>query len=136
MRLVLDTNVVLSALLWKGLPNKLIDHGSAKHTHFFSSTALLTELTDVLSRSKLARRIAASRLSVPQHVLRYINLTVLVVPQRVPRIAPDPDDDVVLGTALAAKADFIVTGDRALPSVVQFQGIRIVSVAEALEAIG
>jgi predicted nucleic acid-binding protein len=59
-----------------------------------------------------------------------------VVPQRVPRIAPDPDDDVVLGTALAAKADFIVTGDRALRSVVQFQGIRIVSVAEALEAIG
>ena len=53
----------------------------------------------------------------------------------VPRLAPDPDDDVVIGTALAAKANFVVTGDRALLSVAQYEGGRIVSVSEALDAV-
>ena len=52
-----------------------------------------------------------------------------------PRLAPDPDDDVVIGTALAAKADFVVTGDRALLSVREYEGGRIVSVSEALDAV-
>ncbi len=52
-----------------------------------------------------------------------------------PRIAPDPDDDVVIGTALAANADLIVTGDAGLLSVEQYRDIRIVSVADALKSI-
>lgn len=47
----------------------------------------------------------------------------------------DPDDDVVIGTALAAKADLLVTGDHALLDVWTYQGIRIASVAEALGVI-
>ena len=52
-----------------------------------------------------------------------------------PRIAPDPDDDVIIGTALAAKADLIVTGDKPLLSVTVYQGVRIVGVAQALQII-
>jgi len=57
----------------------------------------------------------------------------LVWPIQVPRIAPDPDDDVVIGTALAAKADVVVTGDQPLLSIREYKGVRIVSVREALE---
>jgi hypothetical protein len=53
----------------------------------------------------------------------------------VPRLAPDPDDDVVIGTAIAANAELIVTGDRTLLAVGVFHGGRIVTVAEALQAI-
>ena len=56
-------------------------------------------------------------------------------PTPTPRIVSDPDDDVVIGTALAAKADLLVTGDRGLLDVGAYQGIRIVSVAEALGII-
>ena len=49
-----------------------------------------------------------------------------------PRIAPDPDDDVVIGTALAAKAELIVTGDKPLLTVIEHQGVKIVSVAHAV----
>lgn len=52
-----------------------------------------------------------------------------------PRIAPDPDDDAVIGTALAAKADLIVTGDRPLLLVTAYQGVRIISVSDAVRAI-
>ena len=52
-----------------------------------------------------------------------------------PRIAPDPDDDAVIGTAIAAKADSIITGDRSLLSVVKYQGVRIIGVSEAVQII-
>ncbi|MBB5055679.1 putative nucleic acid-binding protein [Granulicella aggregans] len=53
---------------------------------------------------------------------------------RKPRLAPDPDDDEVNGTAIAAKAPLVVTGDRTLLSVSTFDGGRIVTVQEALLA--
>ena len=49
--------------------------------------------------------------TIDQLVDRYAELAVLVRPALVPRITPDPDDDVVIGTALAAQADCIVTPD-------------------------
>ena len=67
---------------------------------------------------------------------RYAELAALVRPANVPRIAPDPDVDVVIGTALAARADLIVTADRRLRSVTEYQGIRFLGVSEARQAIG
>jgi putative PIN family toxin of toxin-antitoxin system len=134
MRLVLDTNILLSAFLWTGRPAKLFDSIDGKHILLFTSAPLVAELADVLSRPKFARKIAATPFSIGYFLKLYNESSIAVLPDPVPRLAPDPDDDVVIGTALAAKADFIVTGDRTLRSVAQFQGIRIVSVAEALQA--
>ena len=50
-------------------------------------------------------------------------------------MAPDPDDDVVIGTALAAGADLLVTGDKPLLSLSRHQGVGIVGVADAVAAI-
>jgi uncharacterized protein len=135
MRLVLDTNVVISALLWRGAPNKLLRGGLESDIRFFTSSPLLAELSDVLSRPKLQRQIVRVRSSVPQLIGNYSASATRVEPLRILPIAPDPDDDMVIGTALAAKADLIVTGDRTLRSIAQYQGIRLVSVVEALEAV-
>ena len=136
MRLVLDTNVVASALLWGGVPRLLLQAGREKRVELLSSAALLAELTNILSRRKFDKKIAASTLTVDQLVDRYAALAALVRPTPTPRIAPDPDDDVVIGTALAAKADLIVTGDKPLLSVGEYQGVRFVSVSQALQIIG
>lgn len=74
-------------------------------------------------------------LSVDPIVDRYAELAVLVRPAAVPRIAPDPNDDVVIGTALAAKADWIITGDRPLLSVGEYEGVRIIGVSDAVQEI-
>ena len=110
VRRVLDTKVVASAVLWGGVPRVLLQAGREKRAELFTSTALLAELTDILGRRKFDKKIAASMLTVDQLVDRYASLVGLVRPVPTPRIAPDPDDDVVIGTALAAKADLIVTG--------------------------
>jgi putative PIN family toxin of toxin-antitoxin system len=132
MRLVLDTNVVVSALLWDGGPRKLLSAGRRGELELYSSPPLLRELTDVLCRPKFQPKIAASQLLVDQIVDLYAELATLVRPVPVPRLVNDPDDDVVIATALAAKADHVVTGDKALLSIARYEGARIVSVAEAL----
>ncbi|MDO8369832.1 MAG: putative toxin-antitoxin system toxin component, PIN family [Candidatus Nitrotoga sp.] len=135
MRLVLDTNVVASAILWGGSPKLLLQVRRERRVELYTSTPLLAELTDILGRSKFAKKITASLLTVDQLVDHYVELVQVVRPTPTPRIVSDPDDDVVIGTALAAKADLLVTGDRPLLSVSEYQGVRIVSVSEALELI-
>ena len=136
MRLVLDTNVVASGLLWSGAPRLLLQARRDKRIELFTSRALLAELTEILARSKFDKKIEASSLSIDEIVDRYAVLAALVRPIVIERTAPDPDDDVVIGTALAAKADLIVTGDKLLLSLAQHHEVRIVSVVDALELIG
>lgn len=63
MRLVLDTNVVASGLLWDGTPAKLIDAAQAHEIELFTSRILLAELTRILRRAKFTQPIAASSMS-------------------------------------------------------------------------
>lgn len=133
MRLVLDTNVVASALLWGGAPRQLFILGRGVDLVFYSSAPMLRELTDILSRRKLSAKIAASLLSVDELVDLYAEQVALVRPVSIRRTAPDPDDDVAIGTALAAEAVFVVAGDKALLAVAIYEGGRIVSIREALE---
>lgn len=55
MRLVVDTNVVVSAFLWQGTPGRLLDMAGEKQVRLFASRVLLDELEDVLGREKLAK---------------------------------------------------------------------------------
>jgi len=119
-------------MLWGGSPKLLLQAGREKRVELYTSTPLLAELTDILSRRKFEKKIAASLQTVDQLVDRYVELVSVVRPTSIPRTAPDPDDDVVIGTALAAKADLLVTGDRSLLSVGEHHGVRIVGVAETL----
>lgn len=135
MRLVLDTNVVVSAMLWGGSPKLLLQARREKRVELYTSTPLLAELTDILCRRKFEKKTAASMLTVDQLVDRYAELAQVVRPTPTPRIVSDPDDDVVIGTALAANADLLVTGDRPLLLVAKYQGVRTVGVADAMELI-
>lgn len=84
-RLVLDTNVVVAALLWNGVPQQLLAHAMADpRVRLFSSPVLLAELAHTLGYAKLAPRIAAHRTSAEQLVARYTALVSLVIPASTP----------------------------------------------------
>lgn len=132
MRVVLDTNVIVSGFLWGGVPRQLLQAARENRLRLFTSTPLLLELTDILGRAKFARKLTAAQLSVDQLVERYALLATAVHPAAItPTILDDPDDDQVLACALAAKAMIIVSGDRHLLDLREHQGIRIVMAAEA-----
>ncbi len=132
MRLVLDTNIIVSALLWFGSPRKLLELFLSVDILLFTSQPILKELRDVLSRPKLRRQISRQYLGVDQLIERYSLLAIMVEPQPVPRTAPDPDDDIILATAIAAKADYLITGDKPLLSLRSHAGFKIVTVAHFL----
>jgi putative PIN family toxin of toxin-antitoxin system len=138
MRIVLDTNVVMSALLWRGTPYRLLEAIQQRpSTQLYSSTALLEELTDVLTRPSATKRLALINNTAAQVLADYVEVIELVAPTDVPRVVPgDVDDDQVIAAAVAAQADLIVSGDRkhVLP-LGSHAGIAIVNAAEALRLI-
>lgn len=137
MRLVLDTNTVVSALLWKGSPHDLFAAvRERRDIALYSSPKLLAELADVLGREKLAPAVAASNRSPEEQLRQYISLVRIVTPASVqPVIVADPDDDHVIACALAAGADLIVSGDCHLLNLRSYQGMPIVAVTEALARV-
>jgi putative PIN family toxin of toxin-antitoxin system len=138
VRIVLDTNVVLSALLWRGTPHHLLATiGLRSSIQLYSSTALLEELADVLTRPSATKRLALIGRSAREVLADYVEAIELVEPASVPRVvAGDVDDDQVIAAAVAARADLIVSGDRKhLLPLGSHQGIDIVDAAEAVRRI-
>ena len=138
MRLVLDTNVVMSALLWRGKPYQLLEAiRERSNLQLYSSGVLLEELADVLTRPTAAKRLALIDRQAREVLLDYIAAVQVIDVAPLPQpVCRDPDDDVVLALALAASADLIVSGDNDLLVLDQFEGVPIVNAAQALLRLG
>jgi len=108
LRLVIDTNVVISAALKpQGLQRTVILLALAKPARWYVTDEILSEYATVLARPEL--RI---RKSLRQQLLQLIrNQTRLVVPSRLTQITTDPADNIFLECADAARADYVITGN-------------------------
>jgi uncharacterized protein len=129
MRLVLDTNVFISAFLWGGNPKAVLERILEGSDTLFMSRSILVELGEVLRRPKFA--LDAERIA---YFLQAIEETSTLVAATKIRDKPsrDPADVKILECALAAEADYIVTGDDDLLVLDPYQGIRILSAADYL----
>lgn len=129
---VIDTNVLISALVGHGKPRQLVTELVEKHV-IVSSRGLLVELFDVLSRERF-KEVEKSHVDL---LLSILARKVVLVPDedRYRIIADDPDDDLVLNAAHSGKADYIVSGDKHLLNLKVFKGIRIVTVKTMLEVV-
>ena len=138
LRLVLDTNVVVAGLLWRGPPRRLIELAvEDRAVELFSSPILLDELIQTLRHAKFAQRIERFGTSADALVPQYAALVSLVVPASVPRVvAGDADDDHVIAAAVAARAELIVTGDRRhLLPIGRHRGIAIVTARDVVDRV-
>ena len=91
MRLVLDTNVALSALLWDGVPRKLIEAAKSGDVALIASIPLLAELRGVLQRDKFQRQLQARAVAIHDLIDGYLELVEIVSPVDLsPTIARDP----------------------------------------------
>lgn len=138
MRIVLDTNVALSALLWRGTPYQLLVAIRQRPSlQLYSSPALLEELADVLNRPSATKRLALIGKTARDVLADYVEAIELVEPTVVPRVVPgDADDDQVIAAAVAAHADMIVSGDRRhLLPLGSHEGIPIIEAAEAAKRL-
>jgi putative PIN family toxin of toxin-antitoxin system len=137
VRIVADTNTALSGLFWRGPPRRLVDLARERAVTLWTSTPLLAELVEVIGRAKFTARIRDAELTAANLLQDYARLVEIVepVPLRAP-VGRDADDDLVLATAVAARAALIVSGDRDLLVLGTFEGIPILDARDAVSVIG
>lgn len=122
MNLVLDTNVLVAALVARGVCGDLLEHCVRSH-RVVSSLALLDELREVLAR-KFRQRDADVRAAVGLFTETF---TLVTPPELDAPACRDPDDDVVLATAVAGQCSAVITGDQDLLVLDPFQQVRILA---------
>ena len=136
MRVVLDTNTLVSAWLWRGTPFRLLQTLIEQQSELVTSPALLAELEEILQRPRFAARLAERRTSVEELIGLYRAVAMQVSPLSTPRVVTtDADDDHVIACALAGQAELIVSGDRDLLTLHPFRHIQILNAADALRMI-
>ncbi len=132
MKVVLDCNVLISALLNEDSSSGQALLKAKKDGVILISIFTLTELLNVVMRSKFDR-YASKELRI-EFIREYESLAVMVQVTHRVNICRDPDDNKYLELALSGKADCIVTGDPDLQILHPFRNIPIISPKEFLES--
>jgi putative PIN family toxin of toxin-antitoxin system len=137
MRVVLDTNILISALMVRGTPpERLYEHWKDRRFSLVTCERQLTEINRVTRRPFFRERIKPSEAGRLVNDIR--RLAFLCEPLPVVQRSPDPDDDWLLALAEKAQADFLVTGDKSdLLKLERHGATRIVTarfLAERLES--
>ena len=137
MKLVVDTNLLVSGSLWHGLPARLVDALMAAPGTLCPSPGLLRELGETLRRPKFARRFSAQGLVAEDIVTRFQRVSRRVEPAVIspPAELRDPGDLIVLAAVVGAEADALVTGDNDLLVLGEFRGVPILRVEDALRLL-
>ena len=129
MRVTLDTNVIISALLFGGKPEQVTQYILASDAHLVLSGYIIEEIA----------RILRTKFGLDPDLLQF--LTQLLAASQLQTFDPwlnvvaDSADNRVLETAVTGRADFIVTGDKLLLQVENYQDIAIITPAQFLEKV-
>lgn len=128
--IVLDTNVIISAVLFGGPPRRILEFVISGAIYCCLSIPILDEIRRVLSRPKFgfSSEQAFLLLEELRAICDVVNPTI-----KFNIVAADPADNMVLECAFASGAGFVVSGDRHLLDLVEFRGIRIVTPSEYLK---
>ena len=133
MRIVLDTNVLVSALITQGRTARLLQVLLEKKVELVLSKAILDEFVDVMSRPRFREYVDSKEIKDFLKLLLSIALIVDVKSKL--NVTPDAADNAVLAAAHDGKANYVVSGDRHLLYLGKFKGIRILNAAQMLKRL-
>jgi putative PIN family toxin of toxin-antitoxin system len=132
MRVIADTNIYISALMFGGLQGTFLDLAIRRAFTLVSSRAILDELDE-----KLRGKFALSDADARRIRARLEEAADLVDPGFVLQVVTDdPDDNRILECAVSGKADLIISGDRHLLRLASYEGISILTVRQFFKAAG
>ena len=138
VKLVVDTNLLVSGTLWSGSPARLVTAVLSAPGTLCLSAEIVMELGGVLGRGEFAGRFTKLGVTVSEIMLRFQRLSRKIQPAELslPPELRDPKDLKILAAAVGAGADAIVTGDKDLLVLKEFAGIPIIRVEDALKRLG
>lgn len=132
IKAILDTNVVISAIVFGGKPRRVLNLAIEGKISLFFSEPMFEEIREILGGRKF--RLTTPQLLAVERELEAISDT--VYPDKsIKVVKDDPDDDLFIECALAADADYIVSGDKHLLDLKRYGNIKIVNAAEFIELV-
>lgn len=136
LKIVLDANVWISALIWGGRPAEIIKAAEDARIKIFVSEEIVGEISQVLNYPKLKKVYQTAGLRHEELVEAMLRIVKFVeATERVAVIVEHPADDRCLECALAAGADYIISGDKHLLKIASYRKTRILSVSDFLEIL-
>ena len=131
MRIVVDTNVIASAIFFGGKPKQVVDLVVGGSLDAYASNEILTEYDETVKELSMRFSCRQAELS-----LDIISKSMHVVePSTSVSVCRDPDDDMFIECAIEAECVYIVSGDKDLLSIEEYEGIQIMTVADFLQQI-
>ena len=133
MKVVVDTNVAVSGLLWAGPPNRILKWARDGVLEIIGCPETTDELKSVLQYDKFYQRIHTLDTTPNQVHAYFVNLISFVpTPEAIPQvITADRFDNYFLALALEHKAHLIISGDKHLLDLQEYNNIQIVTPSEA-----
>ncbi|MGO8989725.1 MAG: putative toxin-antitoxin system toxin component, PIN family [bacterium] len=132
LRVVLDTNVLISAILFGGKPRRILEKAIRVEIRLCLSEPMLEELKGVLQRSKFdySPEMIQIILTELMSISDFVNTS-----ETINIVAEDPEDNRILECAVAANADYVITGDSHLLKLKKYLNIDILNAAAFLEKL-
>jgi uncharacterized protein len=122
VKIVLDTNVLIAALIARGVCHELLEHCVLQHTLITSEFILNETHENLIERFGYSAELAEEAVGVLRSGMSVVSVSKLENP-----VCRDPDDDNILATAVSASCDCIITGDKDLLVLMTYEGISIFS---------
>ena len=133
-RVVLDTNVLVSALLFKGALSRLVELWRKGRIIPVISKETFAELTTVLQYPKFSLSKNEIKSLIEHEILPYFEIVGVV--KTVKGVCRDPGDDKFISCAISANADCIVTGDKDLSDLKRYKSVRIIHSSDFIKMFG
>ncbi|MHB8377336.1 MAG: putative toxin-antitoxin system toxin component, PIN family [Dehalococcoidia bacterium] len=128
MRVVLDTNVIVSGVISPaGPPDAILRAWRRGSVQLIISAPLLVELTDVLARPRIRKRTGFTSADEAALIAELSDTAIIVAPAEQLAVLTDPDDNRLLEAALAGHADYIVSGDSIVVGLASFREVQLVT---------
>lgn len=136
MSVVLDTNIWLSAIFWKGEVSKLIQKIINK-IPIIITEEILAEIVEVLNKEEKFQKFIKDRKQKIEDIVRTVlSLSILIKTKtKIDLIKEHPKDNIILEAAFNGKADYIISYDEHVLNMLEFRGIRILKPKEFLKLI-
>ena len=135
MRVVTDPNILISATFWLGDSSEIINKVKNNEIELILSEETLNEYIRVLNYKEIREKIEAKNLSTKITINELIKISTFVPPSQNIQIVEDPDDNKFIEAAIEGQAQYIISQDKHLLKIKEYQGIKIVSPEEFLKVL-
>jgi len=131
MKIVVDTNVLISSTFWYGSSFRVIEKVENKEVELILSKEILKEFINVLNYEEIQQKIKNKNLEMKRTVEKIVSISTIVDPkQKFNIIKDDIEDNKIIECAIEGQANYIITQDNHLLKLKEFNGIKIITPKE------